>query len=131
VSDLIDLARDILGNTPQRIPHLAFQRDRLTTKPIKSIDEVTTCYYFRFAAVDRPGVLSKIAGILGQNQISIAAVIQKGRQEETAVPIVMLTHEALGQSVRRALAEIDKLDVVLAPTQVIRIENQETGILLT
>lgn len=129
VSDLIDIARDIRGNTPDRIPPLAFLPDRLQDIAVKPITDITTCYYFRFAAVDRPGVLSKVAGILGKNNISIASVIQKGRQTEGAVPIVMLTHEALESNVRRALEETGRLDVVLAPTQVIRIENQETGIL--
>lgn len=127
VSDLIDLARDIIGNTPGRIPPLAFRRETLKEALIKPITEITTCYYFRFAALDRPGVLSKIAGILGENQISIAAVIQKGRQVEEAVPIVMLTHEALEHSVQKALAEINRLDVVAGPTRLIRIENEETG----
>ena len=127
VSDLIDLARDILGNTPRRVPPLAFRPDRLKELAIKPISGVTACYYFRFAALDRPGVLSRIAGILGQNRISIASVIQKGRQLEEAVPIVMLTHEALESSVQKALAEINQLEVVAGPTRVIRIENKETG----
>ncbi len=117
----------IIGNTPGRIPPLAFRRETLKEALIKPITEITTCYYFRFAALDRPGVLSKIAGILGENQISIAAVIQKGRQVEEAVPIVMLTHEALEHSVQKALAEINRLDVVAGPTRLIRIENEETG----
>ncbi len=127
VSDLMDLARDIIGNTPDRVPHLGFRCDRLEDLPVKPIADVNTCYYFRFAALDRPGVLSKISGILGENQISIAAVIQKGREVEGAVPIVMLTHEALERNVRRAMSEIESLDVVLSgQTQLIRIENQET-----
>jgi homoserine dehydrogenase len=127
VSDLMDIARDIAAGTAPKVPHLGFVENRLTAIPIKPISDVSTCYYFRFAAVDRPGVLSKIAGILGANQISIGAVIQKGRETQGAVPIVMLTHEALESNVRKALAEMDRLDVVLAPTQLIRIEDQETG----
>jgi homoserine dehydrogenase len=127
VSDLIDLARDIVGNTPGRVPALAFRHEKLHDIPIRSISELSTCYYFRFAAFDRPGVLSKVSGILGKNDISIAAVIQKGREVEGAVPIVMLTHEALEKNVRNALDEIDRLDVVVAPTQFIRIENQESS----
>jgi homoserine dehydrogenase len=69
-----------------------------------------------------PGVLSKISGILGKYQISISAVIQKGRHTNS-VPLVMITHDALESSVRKALGEIDNLDVVLAPTVLIRIEN--------
>jgi homoserine dehydrogenase len=127
VSDLMDVARDIVGNTPARIAHLGFRQERLSEIPIKPISGITTSYYFRFAAVDRPGVLSKIAGILGENEISVASVIQKGRQTEGAVPIVMLTHEALESNVQKALNEIDRLEIVLAPTQIIRIENEATG----
>jgi len=123
-ADLIDLARDIMGNVSERIAPLSFLPERLRPVTIKPITDVTTCYYFRFAAVDRPGVLSKIAGILGKNNISIAAVIQKGREVEGAVPIVMLTHEALEQDVIQALDEMSRLDVVLASTQLIRIENE-------
>ncbi len=121
--DLVDVARDILNGTPQRIPSLAFQPDRLQNIEIKPISDISTCYYFRFAALDRPGVLSKISGILGKHEISIAAVIQKGRHAQESVPLVMITHEALERNVRKALEEIDNLDVVLAPTPLLRIEN--------
>ncbi len=123
VSDLIDIARDILADTPARIPALAFQPGRLQDIPIKSISDVFTSYYFRFSAMDRPGVLSKISGILGKHRISIEAVIQKGRHRQESVPLVMITHEALEKDVRNALDEIDNLDVVLAPTPLIRIED--------
>jgi homoserine dehydrogenase len=70
-------------------------------------------------------VLSKVSGILGNNHISIASVIQKGRQVGGAVPIVMITHEARENDVRSALEEIDRLEVVQTPTKLIRIENSE------
>ena len=127
VSDLIDLGRDILDRTSSRIPPLAFLEEHQNALAIKPITDITTCYYFRFAAVDRPGVLSNIAGILGRHRISIAAVTQKGRQIEGAVPIVMLTHEALERDVQQAIADLDKLEVVLAPTQIIRMENNATA----
>lgn len=129
VADCIDIARDILGGAPSRLAPLAFLTENLKEIPLRPITDISTCYYFRFSAVDRPGVLSIISGILGKHQISIAAVIQKGRQVEGAVPIVMLTHEALESNVRKALEEIDRLDVALAPTQIIRVEDRETSTL--
>ena len=123
VSDLIDVARDILNKTPERIPSLAFLPDRLQEIEIKPISDVSTSYYFRFSALDSPGVLSKIAGILGRRRIGIAAVLQKGRHHANSVPVLMITHEALESDVRKALAEIDNLDEVLAPAVLIRIEN--------
>lgn len=122
VSDLIDVSRDILNKTPERVPPLAFLPDRLQKIEIKSIAEVSTSYYFRFLVLDRPGVLSTISGILGRYRISIAAVIQKGRHTDS-VPVVMITHEALESDVRNALNEINGLDAVVAPAVVIRIEN--------
>jgi len=123
VSDLIDLSRDLLAGTPQRIAPLCFHPERLRQLPVRPITDVVTRYYFRFSAVDRPGVLSTISGILGKNNISIAAVIQKGREVEGAVPIVMLTHEARERDVRASLEEIDQLDIVRAPTRFLRIED--------
>jgi homoserine dehydrogenase len=88
------------------------------------MDEIETKYYFRFSAVDRPGVLSKISGILGENNISIATVIQKARIENSAVPVVMTTYKAKEKNVREALKKIDKLDIVLDKTILIRIEDE-------
>ncbi len=122
VSDLIDVARDILNGTPERVPALAFLPDRLQKVELKPVSDVFTSYYFRFLALDKPGVLSNISGVLGKHGISIAAVIQKGRHTDS-VPIVMVTHEAREKSVKEALDEIDALDLVLAPTTLIRIED--------
>ncbi|NPA48684.1 MAG: homoserine dehydrogenase [Thermodesulfobacteria bacterium] len=123
VSDIVDLARNVLSGASLRVPPLSFQLSDLQRLPLKPMEEVVSRYYFRFAAVDRPGVLSKIAGILGENEISIAAVIQKGREIGGSVPIVMLTHEAREKAVRRALSAIDELRIVTAPTKILRIEE--------
>ena len=85
--------------------------------------EVVSQYYLRFSVMDRPGVLAKISGILGRNSISIAAVIQKGRDKRNAVPLVMMTHKAVEKNVRAALAEIDKMREVRQKTMRIRVED--------
>lgn len=81
-------------------------------------------YYFRFSALDQPGVLSKIAGILGSYNISIASVIQKGRNVAGSVPLVVLTHVARERDVMRAVSEIDALAVVPEKTLYIRVEGK-------
>jgi homoserine dehydrogenase len=91
---------------------------------LKPMEEVVTTYYFRFSALDSPGVLSKISGVLGAHGISISAVIQKGREIHGAVPIVMLTHEAKEAHVRAALAEMDQLGVLRDKTVLIRVEDR-------
>ncbi|MCK9274741.1 MAG: homoserine dehydrogenase [Syntrophales bacterium] len=123
VSDIIDIARDMEKKVWRRVPLRAFKKDQIQDIKLLSMDDVRTNYYFRFSAFDRPGVLSKISGILGSHSISIASVIQKGRKDEGAVPVVMTTHESRERDVREALEEIDKLDIVLDKTVLIRIEG--------
>jgi homoserine dehydrogenase len=123
VSDLVDVARNILTDAVGRVPSVGYQPAGVKARQIKSIEEIKTKYYFRVSAEDTPGVLSKISGILGNHQISIKSVHQKGRDLVGAVPIVMITHEAKEAAVRMALSEIDQLDVVKDKTVLIRIEG--------
>jgi len=125
VSDLVELGRNVLTRTSgHRVPLLSFQESAIEKIPLKKMDDVVMPFYMRFSALDRPRVLSKISGILGKNDISISAVIQKGRQVNGAVPIVMMTHEAKEKNVHRALKEIDRLEVILGKTMFIRVENE-------
>lgn len=125
VSDLVELGRNILTQASgRRVPLLSFQESAIEKIPIKKMDDVVMPFYMRFSALDRPRVLSKISGILGKNDISISAVIQKGRQVNGAVPVVMMTHEAKEKNVHRALREIDRLRVILGKTMFIRVENE-------
>ena len=125
VSDLVELGRNILTRASGlRVPLLSFQESAIEKIPLKKMDDVVMPFYMRFSALDRPRVLSKISGILGKNEISISAVIQKGRQVNGAVPVVMMTHEAKEKNVHRALKEIDRLGVILGKTMFIRVENE-------
>ena len=125
VSDIVDIARNILSGTTRRIPPLSYQRESISKIPVLSIDDLVTHYYFRFAALDRPGVLSTISGILGKYDISIQSVHQKGRKTNGSVPLVMLTHRAKEADVKQALAEISDLNVVSDEPVLIRIEDNE------
>ncbi|MFO7494587.1 MAG: homoserine dehydrogenase [Desulfobacterales bacterium] len=123
LSDVVDIARNLVNGTTGRVPALSYQRDQIRQVPLLPIEDLTTHYYFRFSALDRPGVLSKISGILGNHEISLKSVHQKGRKTNGAVPIVMLTHRAREADVKQALAEIAFLDVVSDRPVVIRIED--------
>lgn len=118
VSDIVDIAmkKGCLYHNPLK-PYGNFT--------LKEIDEIESMYYFRFTAIDRPSVLSKISGILGANNISIASVIQKGRKEGEAVPLVVLTHKSKEKNVKKAIREIDDLDVVADRTVFVRVEGRE------
>ena len=67
--------------------------------------------------------MAKISKILASYNISIASVTQKERREKKVVPIVMLTHEARYQDVKKAVEKIDKLDIVKSNSVFIRIEE--------
>jgi homoserine dehydrogenase len=121
VSDVVEIVQNILYQRPSRPSHIpAIAGEGLK---IRSMDEIRTHYYLRVMALDKPGVLSKVSGILGHHDISIASVIQKGRHARASVPVVMMTHEALEGAMRKALAEIDALDVVSGKTVCLRVEE--------
>ena len=125
VSDLVELGRNLLVQAQgRRVPLLSYQESAIEKIPLKKMGDVVMRFYMRFSALDRPGVLSRISGILGKNEISISAVIQKGRKINGAVPIVMMTHEAKEENLHRALREIDRLNVILGKTIFIRVENE-------
>jgi homoserine dehydrogenase len=121
VADAVDIARDIITDSVQRVPSLSYRPDHFTSRNITPLEDLRCPYYFRMTALDKPGVLSTIAGILGKHSISIESVIQKGRGHKEAVPLVIQTHEAGEAAVRRAVAEIDSLDIVRDKTVKIRI----------
>jgi homoserine dehydrogenase len=121
VGDIVDIGRDILAGCKDRSPVTAF-RERKQLK-IRKMDDIMSCYYLRFSVFDKPGVLSRITGVLGKNNISISSMIQKGRKMDEAVPVVMMTHEAVERDVRKALDEINKMDCVAGATVVIRVEE--------
>jgi homoserine dehydrogenase len=126
VSDTVDLARNILSGSTRRIPLLSYQMENIRQIPVMPVDEIFTHYYFRFSALDKPGVLSRIAGVLGKNEISIKSVQQKERKTNGSVPLVMLTHRAKEADVSKALSEINSLDVVSDKPVVIRIEDENS-----
>lgn len=123
VSDIVELARAIRMNAAGRMPGINTQA---SAPGIRNMDDVESMYYFRFSALDKPGILSKISGILGENNISISSVIQKGRREVGAVPLVVLTHTAKEKDVLSAIRVIDDLPVVTGKTHFIRVEGRDS-----
>ncbi len=99
------------------------QYSNLKIKGLKSIKNISSRYYIRFMAVDMPGVLAKISGILGKYNISIASVSQKERGRARSVPIIMMTHEANEMSMKKALDKIYELDAIKHKPVYIRVEG--------
>ena len=124
ISDIADIARNIISGTTGRVPILGYPEDNIRHIPILSMNELMTRYYLRFEAQDHPGVLSRISGILGENRISINSVHQQGRNTNGKVPVVMITHTAKEEWVQTALAKIAAADCVVGRPMVIRIEDE-------
>jgi len=124
VADVIDVTRTLTTDPENRVPHLAFQPDELSDSPVLEMEQVVTAYYLRLTVEDKPGVLARLTGILGDAGISIEAIKQKEPAEgETQVPLVMLTHEVEEGRMNQAIAAIEALDVVTAPVARIRVEH--------
>ncbi|HEX2967379.1 MAG TPA: homoserine dehydrogenase [Syntrophorhabdaceae bacterium] len=118
VSDIVDIAAKIsAGNTAVRIPEYKTSKKR--GEPRESL----VPHYMRFSAEDRPGVLSKVSGILAQYGISISAVTQKERKEGGFVPIVMLTHDAREKDLKKAKKTIDNLSFIKGESVHMRVEE--------
>jgi len=118
IADVVDVSRRIVNG--KKTGDIFYTGKEVEILPFQ---EVETKYYFRFTAIDKPGVLAKISKILGDNNISIFSVIQKGENPQKAVPIVMLTHKTIEKNVEKAIKKINKLDVIKNPTVVIRVEE--------
>jgi homoserine dehydrogenase len=126
VADVVDVVRALTTDPENRVPHLAFQPDELSDLPVLTMDEVETAYYLRMQAEDKPGVMAKVAGILGAAGISIEAIQQKEPAEgETHVPLVMLSHRVQEGRMNRAIAEIESLDGIIGEVVRIRMEPLE------
>jgi homoserine dehydrogenase len=124
VADLVDVTRMATSDPEHRVPHLAFQPDRLSTAPILPMEEVETGYYLRLRALDRPGVLADVTRICADHDISIDAIFQKEAAEgEDQVDVVILTHRTLEKNVNAAIRKIEALETI--PTPVVRIRLEE------
>jgi homoserine dehydrogenase len=123
VADLVDVTRMHTADPEHRVPHLAFQPDRMADTPILPMDAVETSYYLRLRVLDRPGVLADITRILADMSISIDAMVQKEPSEgEEQVDIIMLTHLTQEKNVNAAIAGIESLPVVTGKVTRIRLE---------
>jgi homoserine dehydrogenase len=124
VADVLDVTRVLTTDPDNRVPHLAFQPDEIADIPVLAMEEIETAYYLRIAALDQPGVMAEIAGILGSEGISIEAIKQKEPEEgETHVPLIMLSHRVHEGRMNQAIARIEALDTVKGEVMRIRMET--------
>jgi homoserine dehydrogenase len=122
VADQVDVTR--MATPEHRVPHLAFQPDRLSDAPILPMSEVSTAYYLRLRAYDRPGVLADVTRICADLSISIDAIFQKEAGEgEDQVDVVILTHATQEKNINAAIRRIEALATIPSPVVRIRLEE--------
>jgi homoserine dehydrogenase len=122
LSDLADAALDLKYGSKRRIPPFVPHEQNGLVLPIAA---AVSRYYVRLNVVDRPGVLARIAAILGRANISISSMIQPEGHPGERVPLILMIHEAPGAAMTKALARIAKLAVVKAPPVMFRVESLE------
>jgi homoserine dehydrogenase len=118
VADIIEIGITRSHNAPVS--------ESVYTDPSLSIDnplKTSSPFYFRFTALDKPGVLAAIARVLGEHTISISSVIQQRQDPQKPVPIVMLTHSAKLEDVQKALAIINTIPTIKEPAKMIRVQE--------
>ncbi len=125
VGDLIEVAREVRRGVFGRVAPLSYMPHELISRPILPVGEIVGRAYLRFSALDRPGALAHITGILGEHEIGIESVSQSGQGGDgESVPVLMQTDPVRESVLRQALEEIERLSDLTAPTRLIRIEEE-------
>ena len=125
VADILEIGRMRRAGATEASDHaLGYPYSAIKPAKVKPMDRIECQYYLRFMAEDKPGVLGRIASVLGRHKISIASMIQQGRALEVSVPVVMRTHESYERDLTLALAEIRRRKIVKAEPVFIRIEER-------
>ena len=122
VSDIINMSEFIVTNTAGIVPDVVY--DKKTKLKIMPSGKSKAAYYLRFNVVDKPGVLSKISGILGKFKVSIASVSQPDMEDEGITQVIVTTHKTSRENLEKALKQIDATkSIVKAKTVKIKIES--------
>ena len=85
----------------------------------KNFEDVESSMFIRLSVKDEPGVLAKIAGTFGENNVSIESVIQEGRGDKAE--LVLVTHEAPEKDLNNSINQISSLDAVTTVTSLLRV----------
>jgi len=121
-ADLVDIARSGGAGGPA----LGVPAEQLSPKPFVPAADITSEWYVRLTVTDVPGVMSDITRILASHGVSIESLVQKASQEnDTNVPIVMLTHVAPASVINEAVAEMTALENVQPDFALLRVESFE------
>ncbi|MFN4088644.1 MAG: homoserine dehydrogenase [Alphaproteobacteria bacterium] len=117
VADLVDIARG------RQTPVFGVPAATLVPLALSPLSMHVGAYYLRLMVIDRPGVFAAVARVLGEEEVSIESVLQRGRDPDEIVPVVLVTHDTEEAAMLRAVARIGEHDAVVEPPRLIRIET--------
>ena len=124
VADVVSIARSVAGNEHPDVRSMGVRVDALSQPAIVPISEVSSGWYLRLDAEDKPGVMAALTHCLSQHAIGIESLIQKPESTELAkVPVILLTDEAPTRAIELAIADIEALPSVGGPVTPFRVEN--------
>ena len=124
MADVVSIARSVAGNEQPDVRSMGVRVDALSQPAIVPISEVSSGWYLRLDAEDKPGVMAALTHCLSQHAIGIESLIQKPESTELAkVPVILLTDEAPTRAIELAIADIEASPSVGGPVTCLRVEN--------
>jgi homoserine dehydrogenase len=124
IADIVDVARSVAAESSQRVPYLGFSPDAIEDLSVLSMEDIQSAYYLRIQALDRPGVLAKIASILSEHGINIESIMQKESEfKDGRIPVIILTHTVQERQMNLAIEEMESLSDIADKVIRIRAEN--------
>jgi homoserine dehydrogenase len=124
IADIVDVARAVATESNLRVPYLGFSPDAMEELDVLSMEDIQSAYYLRITALDRPGVLAKIASILSEHGINIESIMQKESElKDGRIPVIILTHTVQERQINRAIEELEALSDTDGQVVRIRAEN--------
>lgn len=124
IADIIDAARSVAAESNQRVPYLGFEPSAMEDLQVLPMEDIQSAYYLRIQALDRPGVLAKVASILSEHGINIESIMQKESElKDGRIPVIILTHTVQERQINRAIEELEALSDIDGKVIRIRAEN--------
>jgi homoserine dehydrogenase len=120
VSDLMRVAREIRGGSPERVS--PFAHERLGEYQPVPITLQHRPYYLRFRVDDRPGIIAELAGILASKLIGLEAVLQLPCDTKHDLPFVITVEASSEQAVQEAVEKMSRLSFMKEPPLALPIE---------
>ena len=117
LSDLLDFANN------RRTSFLGTADSELVVRPIQELQKLSGSYYLRLQVYDRPGVLADLTAVFRDKGVSVEALLQRGRNPDGTVPVVLTTHETSEEAIQKSVAEFEKLENVVEKPCILPIES--------